>query len=131
LKEGIKKMREREINREEYKEIEKHVYKGVHFFTAIYNDHVVLEPVHQEVLDAINAVSGNVFQEPLWHDSAHTWAKGLTLQAQRNRLIEYAHNDIDYLMSAQGLKEQREDYLKKREKLKAQYEFFKEIENNE
>jgi len=76
-------------------------------------------------------VSGNVFQEPLWHDSAHTWAKGLTLQAQRNRLIEYAHNDIDYLMSAQGLKEQREDYLKKREKLKAQYEFFKEIENNE
>jgi len=29
-------MKEREINREEHTDLEKHEYKGVHFFTAIY-----------------------------------------------------------------------------------------------
>ena len=120
-------MKEREINREEYTDIEKHEYKGVHFFTAIYNDHVLLEPIHQEILDAINAVSSTYFEEPLWHDSVHSWASGLTLQGQRNRLIEYAHGDIDYLMTGQGLKEQRTEYLEKRKKLREQYEFFKKI----
>ena len=64
-------------------------------------------------------------QEPLWHDSAHTCASGMTLQGQRNRLIEYARSDIDYLMSGEILKDQRKDYLEKRKKLREQWEFFK------
>ena len=129
-------MKEREINREEYTDIEKHEYKGVHFFTAIYTDHVLLEPIHQEILDAINTVSNTYLDEPLRYDSAHSWARGLTLQAQRNRLVEEAHYDIDSLMSGESLKEQRKEYLEKRKKLREQYDFFKEIrkgrnENNE
>jgi len=124
-------MKEREINREEYKEIERHTYKGVHFFTAIYNDHVLLEPVHQEILDAINSVSSSDLEEPLWYDSAHSWARRSTLQEQRNRLIEEAHYDIDSLMSGESLKEQRKEYLEKRKKLREQFEFFKEIKRNE
>ena len=121
-------MKEREINREEHKDLEKHEHKGVHFFTAIYNEHVVLEPVHQDVLDMMNISWQSYSSEPpLWHDSAHSWARGLTLQEQRNRLIEYAQHDIDYIMSGESLKEQREDYLEKRKKVREQFEFFKAI----
>jgi len=55
------------------------------------------------------------------------WADGLTLQAQRNRLIETAKEDIDYLMTGEALREQRIAYLEKRKKLRKQYEFFKKI----
>jgi len=124
-------MKEREINREEYTDLEKHEYKGVEFFTAVYNDHVVLEPVHQEVLDMMN-IDWRYYSEPnLWHDSIHSWADGLTIQGQRNRLIEYAKSDIDYILSGDSLKEQREDYLKKRKKIREQFEFFKELRKND
>ena len=129
-------MKERETNRAEYTDLEKHKYKGVEFFTAVYNDHIVLEPVHQEVVDMMNISWVPYSSEPyLWHDSAHSWAGGLTLQGQRNRLIEYAQNDIDYILSGDSLKEQREDYLKKRKKVREQFEFFKalrkELRNND
>ena len=124
-------MKEREINREEYTDLEKHSYKGVEFFTAVYNDHIVLEPVHQEVLDMMNIDWRYYSETGLWHDSAHSWADGLTLQGQRNRLIEYAKSDIDYILSGDSLKEQRQDYLKKRQKIKEQFEFFKALSKGE
>ena len=111
--------------RGEYKDIEKHEYKGVHFFTAIYNDHVVLEPVHEEILKALS--DNDTDHERLWSDSAHSWARHMTLTKQRDTLITRAHDDIDYLMSGESLKEQRKEYLEKRKKLREQFEFFKEI----
>ena len=108
----------------EYDQVEYHKYKGVEFFTALYSElgNIVLEPVHKEVLDM-----SYMFDSLLWHDSAHTWAKEMTLQEQRKQLVEYAQNDIDLILSGYALKEQRKQYLEKRKKLKEQLEFFKAL----
>jgi hypothetical protein len=131
-------MEERKVIKEmkesgEYTDIEYHEYKGVHFFTAVYTQmkHIVVEPVHQEILDMLNRTGAAYDKELLWKDSGHSWADGLTFQGQRNRLIEYAHDDIDYIMNGQALKEQREDYLERRKRLREQYEFFKRIRRGE
>lgn len=116
-------MKEREINRGEYSEIERHEYKGIYFFTAIYGTHIVLEPIHEELLAALSETDHD--HERLWSDSAHSWARNMSLQEQRTRLIEEAHNDIDYFLSGQALKEQRKEYLSKRQRLREQLEFFK------
>ena len=112
----------------EYDQVEYHRYKGVEFFTGLYPEmgHIVLEPVHKEVL--VMCYSNTEYVDtPLWYDSAHTWAKGMTLQEQRKQLIEYAENDIDLILSGYALKEQRKQYLAERKKLKEQLEFFKAL----
>ena len=112
----------------EYDQVEYHRYKGVEFFTGLYPEmgHIVLEPVHKEVLAM--CYSNTEYGDTLvWHDSAHTWAKGMTLQEQRKQLIEYAENDINRILSGYALKEQRKQYLAERKKLKEQLEFFKAL----
>lgn len=124
-------MKEREINEEEYKDIQKHKYRNVEFFTAQFRDHIALEPIHQEVLDMMN-INRYCYTDPLlWHDSAHMWSNGLTLEQQRNRVIQYAKDDIDYVLSGKSLQEQKREYLEKRKKWKKQLNFFQTLEKEE
>ena len=119
-------MKEREaLKLEEYTNLQRHQYKNIHFFTAQYLDHIVLEPVHEEVLKALS--DKDTDYERLYSDSAHSWARHMTLDKQRDTLIAQAHDDIDYILSGKSLKEQRAEYLKTRAKLKANLEIFKQF----
>lgn len=114
-------MEEREINRNEYSEIQRHEYKGIPFFTAIYHNHVVLEPIHTEVLRALR--ESTIDREILWSDSAHTWSRDMTLEEQRMHLIKRTKQDIDWLLSTKPLRELNQEYREKKLRLEKERNF--------
>ena len=96
-------------------------------------NHVILEPIHKEIFDILNisAYPWIYDNDRLWEDSGHTWARNMTLKGQRQRLIEIAHNDIDYLLSGQSLKDLEESYLSTKAKLEDQLKKLKELQGKE
>lgn len=119
----VDKLEERIIP--EYKEIKREVYKGIHFFTALFDEYIVLEPVHKEVMNALS--ESDVDHERLWADSAHSWARNMSIEEQREFLILRARDDIDYLLSMDSIKECRESYTKKMLKLKEKRKILLEL----
>ncbi len=114
-------MKKRQIA-SEHSEIKYHTYRGIDYFTAIYNDHIVLEPVHEEVLKNLN--ENTIDREILWSDSTHTWARGMSLDEQRQALLKSAIDDIDWLLSQKPLRELNTEYREKRERLVQERKFF-------
>lgn len=93
---------EREIPTE-YENVEKHTHKGIRFFTAHYGKHVVLEPLQESIRKVLKEYSD------LWADSSHTWARGMPLREQRSRLIYWAREEIDQVLSGEELSEMVND----------------------
>ena len=114
-------MKKRELP-SEYSEIKYHEHRGIEYFTAIFSKHIVLEPVHEEVLSNLRADSQS--REILWSDSAHTWARNMSLKEQREHLVKRTIEDIDWLLSQKPLRELNKEYRTKRERLLAEKNFF-------
>lgn len=85
----------------DYIDIQRHQYRGLSFFTAIFGDHVICEPTHVEFMVLLD--DSDLDKEELWADSAHSWANGLSFDEQRDRLIEGAKEQIDYLLDGEKM----------------------------
>lgn len=115
-------MKKREIESiSEYSDIRFHKYRGIEFFTARLFEHIVLEPVHEEVLKALREES--ISKEILWSDSAHCWARDMTLEEERSALVNRTKEDIDWLLSQGPLRELNKEYREKKKLLKEERAF--------
>jgi len=121
-------MKKRELE-QDYFDIQYHKHRGIEYFTAIFNDHIVLEPVHEEVLKHLREAT--IDREILWSDSAHTWARGRSLNEQRQFLLDRTKEDIDWLLSQKPLRELNEEYRNKRKRLLEEKNFFLSLETGD
>jgi len=114
----------------EYSEIQKFKHRGIEFFVANYSSHAVLEPLHEEIREALPDDECE-----LWNDSAHSWARGMPLQEQRDRLVHWAREYIDSVLDRTELfrwLDQESDYfLNRRGKFIERHELFKKLEEAE
>ena len=114
-------MKKRKLTKD-YFAIQYHKYRGIEYFTARFSNHVLLEPVHQEVLNNLREVTAD--NEILWSDSAHTWARNMSFGEQRDFLLNRTKKDIDWLLSQKPLRELNKEYREKRKRLLAEKSFF-------
>ena len=110
---------------EGYTEVQEHKHRGVEFFTAKYSCHFVLEPLREDMLPMLEEYS------MLWYDSAHSWARGMPEDEQRARLIHYAKEEIDKVISGEELQEWLVDevryFIAKYGRYVARQDFFKKL----
>jgi len=114
-------MKKRELTKD-YSAVQYHKYRGIEYFTARFSNHIILEPVHKEVLDNLREIT--IDHEILWADSAHTWARNMSLDEQRNHLLERTKRDLDWLLSQKPLREFNKKYQENRERLLNEKTFF-------
>ena len=108
----------------EYSNVVRLRHRGIEFFIATYGSHAVCEPIHEEV--------GKLLPEDengLWNDSAHGWARGMSIDEQRARLAREAQEYIDDVISGESYRRMLEiemDALTdKIERYHIQRDFFK------